>query len=84
MEGIVCDSREANLNVKRMMEKLRGLWQNDNDEDIQAIEEGRIRLMLHTREGELRPNFELKVDKESLLSLLEKRIDKGVKNFLRL
>lgn len=80
-EDLLYDSQEARLNIRQLMEKLRGLWQNDNEEDIQAIGEGSIKLLLFTKSGKLEPNFELSVNKDDLLSLLRDRIEDGVKNF---
>lgn len=80
-EDLLYDSQEARLNIRQLMEKLRGLWQNDNEEDIQAIGEGSIKLLLFTKSGKLEPNFELNVNKDELLSLLRDRIEDGVKNF---
>lgn len=80
-EDLLYDSQEARLNIRQLMEKLRGLWQNDNEEDIQAIEEGNVKLLLFTKTGRLEPNFELSVNKEDLLLLLRNRIEDGVKNF---
>lgn len=80
-EDLLYDSQEARLNIRQLMEKLRGLWQNDNEEDIQAIEEGSIKVLLFTKSGKLEPNFELVVNKDDLLQLLRDRIEDGVKNF---
>lgn len=80
-EMLLSNSQEAKLNTRQLMEKLRGLWQNDNEEDVKAIEEGKIKLLLFTNTGKPEANFELMVKKEELIQILTERIEKGVKNF---
>lgn len=80
-EDLLCDSQEARLNIKQLMEKLRGVWQNDNEEAINEIEEGKVQILLFTKEGKLEPNFELNVNRQELQTLLYTRIEQGIKNF---
>lgn len=80
-EMLLSNSQEARLNTRLLMEKLRGLWQNDSEEDIKAIEGGSVKLQLFTSAGKLVPNFELQVNREELLRILTERIEKGVRNF---
>lgn len=78
---LISNSQEARLNTRQLMEKLRGLWQNDDPEAIKAIESGKIKLLLFNKQGKMEPNFELDVNKEELIALLRERIQKGVNNF---
>ncbi len=78
---LLSNSQEARLNTRQLMEKLRGLWQDDDPEAIKAIESGKIKLLLFNKQGKVEPNFELDVKKEELLELLRNRIEKGVNNF---
>lgn len=80
-EDLLYDSQEARLNIRQLMEKLRGLWQRDDDEAVEAIESGALKVLLFTKSGEHIPGFELQVDKEELEQLLHDRIEQGVKNF---
>ncbi len=80
-EDLLYDSQEARLNIRQLMEKLRGLWQRDDDEAIEAIESGTLKALLFTKSGEHIPGFELQVDREELEQLLYDRIQQGVKNF---
>ncbi len=74
-------SQEARLNIKHLMEKLRGLWENNSPEDIKEIESGEVSVLLFKKDGEIAPNFKLDVNKDELMKMLEERIEKGVKNF---
>ncbi|MBP3611211.1 MAG: hypothetical protein J6J42_12860 [Lachnospiraceae bacterium] len=78
---LLSNSQEARLNTRQLMEKLRGLWQDDDPEAIKAIESGKIKLLLFNKQGKVEPNFELDVKKEELLEVLRNRIEKGVNNF---
>lgn len=78
---LISNSQEARLNTRQLMEKLRGLWQDDDPEAIKAIESGKIKLLLFNKQGKTEVNFELAVNKEELLALLRERIQKGVNNF---
>ena len=80
-ELLLSDSQEAKLNTKQLMEKLRGYWQQDEEEVIKEISEGKIKLLLFNNKGETNPGFELIVDKEMLDKVLRDRIEVGVRNF---
>lgn len=78
---LICqDSQYAHFNQKRMMEKLRGVWEGNAD-TREAIKAGNIVLPLLTMNGETKYNYSIEVDLEELDQLLEKRIDKGVSQF---
>ena len=78
---LICqDSQYAHFNQKRMMEKLRGVWEG-KAETRELIKSGSITLPLFTMDGESKDNYSLEVDLEDLDQLLESRIDKGVSQF---
>ncbi len=78
---LVCqDSQYARFNQKRMMEKLRGVWEGDT-EIRESVKSGTIALSLFTMDGEAKDNYALEVDLEELDQLLEARIEKGVSQF---
>lgn len=74
------DSQHAHFNQKRLMEKLRGVWENDK-ETRKNVEGGKITLSLFTMEGEQKSNVALDVNLNELDSILEAKIDKGVAQF---
>ena len=78
---LISNSQEAKLNMRQLMEKLRGFWQNDDKETIEEIASGAVKLLLFDKHGKLQPNFELKVNQEELRGILWSRIEKGVSNF---
>lgn len=82
-EALLSNSQEAKLNIKQLMEKLRDLWENPDEqsEENNKINEGQIELMLFTNTGEEKANFPLEVNREELLQILRDRIEVGVKNF---
>lgn len=78
---LICqDSQYAHFNQKRMMEKLRGVWEGEA-ETRESIKSGNIVLPLFTMDGDSKDNYSLEVDLEELDQLLESRIDKGVSQF---
>ncbi len=76
-------SQEARLNIKHLMEKLRGLWENNEPESVKEIEMGQISVTLFKKDGEVAPNFKLDINKDELMKMIENRIEKGVKNFFQ-
>lgn len=74
------DSQFAQFNHKRMMERLRGVWEGDS-EIRKNFESGNILLPLFTMDGASKFNYSLDVDLKELDELLEERIDKGVSHF---
>ena len=79
-ETLLSQSREAKMNMKILMEKLRPFWENRADE-LSEIESGVISLNLTNASGEMQAGFELDVDKDELLNILKSRIKKGVISF---
>jgi len=78
---LICqDSQYAHFNHKRMMERLRGVWEGKK-EIRELCESGSITLPLFTMNGETMNNYSIEVDLNELDLLLENRIDKGVSQF---
>ena len=78
---LICnDSQYAHFNQKRLMEKLRGVWEN-NSETRNEFKSGTITVSLFTMEGASESNCPLDVNLEELDALLDERIDKGVAQF---
>lgn len=77
---IAQDSQYAHFNQKRMMEKLRGVWEGE-EETRESVRAGSITLPLFTMDGDSKDNYSLEVDLEELDQLLEHRIDKGISQF---
>lgn len=63
-----------------MMEKLRGVWENDC-EIRESVKSGTIQLNLFDRMGESHLNFPLTVSLDKLDAIIEQRIESGVKQF---
>lgn len=74
------DSQYAHFNSKHMMEKLRGVWENDC-EIRESVKSGTIQLNLFDRMGESHLNFPLTVSLDKLDAIIEQRIESGVKQF---
>ena len=74
------DSQYAHFNSKHMMEKLRGVWENDR-EIRESVKSGTIQLNLFDRTGESHLNFPLTVSLDKLDAIIEQRIESGVKQF---
>ncbi|WP_432205056.1 hypothetical protein ACQ9ZF_03650 [Cetobacterium somerae] len=74
-EVLLSNSREASLNTKNLMEKLRPFWEGE-----ETYEEG-LKVDLYNKNEELVQRHPLTVDIEELKSILENRINKGVINF---
>lgn len=79
-EALLSLSREAKMNTKIMMEKLRPLWEGV-EEEMANFENGTIGVNLSDTDAKQHANFELDIDKDELLASLKERIDKGVENF---
>lgn len=74
-EILLSRSREANLNTKNLMEKLRAFWEGE-----ETYEKG-LKVDLYNKNEELVQQHPLTIDIEELKSILESRINKGVINF---
>jgi len=79
-EQLLSHSREAKMNTKMLMEKLRGFWEADEDK-ASEYESGSLGVNLLDIDAKQHVNFELDIDKEELANILKERIYKGVKNF---
>jgi len=79
-ESLLSLSREAKMNTKILMEKLRPLWEGVEDE-IKNFENGTIAVNLSDVDAKQHVNFELDIEIDELLAILEQRIHKGVQNF---
>ena len=75
-ELLVDSSREAKLNVRQMMEKLRPVWEGPEAEVREVI-----KMPLYTRDGVQENGIELHVDIEHLKDIIREKIANGVKNF---
>ena len=78
--AVVARSREAEANMRHLMEHLRPLWEG-NDCFAKEYERGIICVDLFDRNGELIPRFELEVSAEKLLGIIRENISKGIDNF---
>ena len=74
------DSQYAHFNSKRLMEKLRGVWEND-PEIRKEVDSGTIQISLFDIKGNANSNYSLSVSLEKLDLLIEKRIESGVTQF---
>ena len=74
-ETLVSKTREAKLNTKILAEKLRSIWE-ENEEQKEPI-----KCILYDAEGKLNTNLELKVNDEKLKNIIREKIERGIKNF---
>ncbi len=79
-ETLLSLSREAKMNTKTLMEKLRPFWEGIEDE-MSNFENGTISVNLSDVNAVQKANFELDIDKDEMIEILDKRIEKGVQNF---
>ncbi len=82
-EVLLSNSREAKMNTKTLVETLRALWENDeNKKDYyDSYDSGTLGVNLSDKDGKQIANFELDIQKDELINILYKRIEKGVNNF---
>ncbi len=79
-EILLSNSREAKMNTKLLMEKLRPFWEGKKDE-LSEVENGTISLYLTASSGDILAGFELDVDMNEMNIILTSRIKKGVVSF---
>lgn len=78
---LICqESQYAQFNHRRLMERLRGVWEGD-EEVREQFRSGSIALPLFTMEGETKNNYVLEVNLNELDQLIEERIEEGVVQF---
>jgi len=77
-EMLLANTREAKINTKTLMEKLRPFWEAS---DEQVLDEGCLVCNLFDKDANQILNVDLSVDKEHLESILKSRIQKGVESF---
>lgn len=83
-EGLVDDSSEANLNMRQMMEKLRPIWENieeDENGERYNFDSGQIKVNLFNRHGDVQAGLDLDLDRDSLENIIKERISQGVSQF---
>ncbi|MCM1523274.1 MAG: hypothetical protein NC120_02340 [Ruminococcus sp.] len=78
--AVVARSREAEANMRHMMERLRPLWE-DTEENRDELERGIICVDLFDKNGELIPRFELEVSEDELIRIIRDSISSGIDNF---
>lgn len=74
------DSQYAHFNEKRLMEKLRGVWEG-NEEVRSEVSAGTIQLSLFSIDGTVNQSYIIDVDIKELDCLIQERIEKGVSQF---
>ncbi len=78
-EAIISESQEARLNTKQLMEKLRPIW--ERSEDYESIFDlASVKVKLFNSSGEFK-DYDLVINQEEIEATIEKRIEKGVRNF---
>lgn len=74
------DSQYAHFNLKRLMEKLRGVWENDKEVRT-SFEGGTIQVALFDKDGKSNANYDLSVKLEKLDQIIRDKIESGVTQF---
>ncbi len=89
-ESYLRNSREAQQNMRNLMEKLRPVWENpESDEAKKLMESGQIQLTLFRENGEKKTDANLKLktgeDEDAVVvdlqGILRKRIEEGIDRF---
>ncbi len=78
--AVVAESKEAEANMRHMMEKLRPVWENTGEARAD-MDRGIICVDLFDKNGGLMPRFEMKVSEEKLLKIIRDNIAGGIDNF---
>ena len=79
-EVLLNDSQESKLNMRLLIEELRPLWERKDDYE-KRYQKGIINTNLYTKDGKIITAFGLKINQSELETILEQRIEKGIKNF---
>ncbi|MDM5332962.1 biotin/lipoyl-containing protein [Ureibacillus composti] len=79
-ETLINESQESYLNMKQLVEKIRPLWEKHEGYE-EKFERGMIRVDLFDKSGHAKLNVELLIDQDEMEQIIEKRIEKGIKNF---
>ncbi len=85
-ESLIKNSREAQQNMRNLMEKLRPIWEApDSEEARQISSSGQIQLTLYRENGEKKTDAALKLKigdtVVDLQEILKNRIEQGIKRF---
>ena len=80
-ENLLSLSREAKMNTKRLMEKLRPFWEGDEETAKEFEEKAVVEVNLLDINANQLANYELDIEKDELKRILRERIKKGVVNF---
>lgn len=85
-ESLLKNSREAQQNMRNLMEKLRPVWEEPESKEAKdLVSSGQIQLTLYRENGEKKTdaNLKLKIGNETvdLRGILKKRIEQGIKRF---
>lgn len=78
--AVVASSKEAEANMRHLMEKLRPIWENTSEKD-RGFSMGLLCVDLFDKDGELLPQIELKADEDELTELIRNAISEGIDNF---
>ena len=78
-EALISDSREANINMRNLTDKLRPLWENTGEETVD--ESGSIKVNLFRNDGSQVVGMALSASEDELNELIYYRIEKGIESF---
>lgn len=79
-ETLLSSSQDANLNMKKLTEELRAIWEKHEGYE-EKFSSGILEINLSDSNSKQHSNFELDIDLVKIESVIEKRIDKGIKSF---
>ncbi|MGN0667021.1 MAG: hypothetical protein ACI4KF_10910 [Huintestinicola sp.] len=77
--AVIARSKEAEANMRHLMEKLRPLWEGTSSPG--EYERGVICVDLFDKDGALLPQFELDVSEDELIGIIKQQISDGIDNF---
>ncbi len=80
-EILLSDSQEAKYNTIKLMNYLRPLWEQSNENNDFNMDDDVIKLNLFKSDGTQVTAVELKIDTNELAQIIKDRIERGVKNF---
>ncbi len=78
-ETLISDSREANINMHNLTDKIRPVWENTGEETVD--ESGAIKVNLFRNDGSEVVGMALDADLDELNDLIYQRIEKGIDSF---
>ncbi len=80
-EALIAETQEAHVNTKRLVERLRPLWEHNEAYSENMFKAGKLHVDLFDKNGQEHKGVTLNVDMKGLEEMIEERVEKGINNF---